>query len=64
MFLGCSYFFAKSVADVLTNSVPIKRKACTSRTLCPKILAGASHGLWPDLDTPQWAIYSLLNEQT
>ena len=28
MFLRCSYFFAKSEADVLINSVLIKRKAC------------------------------------
>ena len=30
MFLKCSYFFAKSEADVLINSVLIKRKACIS----------------------------------
>ena len=29
MFLRCSYFFAKSEADVLINSVLIKRKACS-----------------------------------
>ena len=28
MFLRCSYFLAKSEADVLINSVLIKRKAC------------------------------------
>ena len=28
LFLGCSYFFAKSEADVLINNVLIKRKAC------------------------------------
>ena len=30
MFLRCSYFFAESQADVLINSVLIKRKACKS----------------------------------
>ena len=30
MFLRCSYFLAKSEADVLMNSVLIKRKACRS----------------------------------
>ena len=28
MFLRCSYFLAKSEADVLINSVLIKRRAC------------------------------------
>ena len=28
MFLRCSYFLTKSEADVLINSVLIKRKAC------------------------------------
>ena len=32
MFLRCYYFFAKSEADVLINSVLTKRKAC--RHLC------------------------------
>ena len=31
MFLRCSYFLAKSEADVLINSVRIKRKACIDR---------------------------------
>ena len=32
MFLTCSYFLAKFEADVLINSVLIKRKACTACT--------------------------------
>ena len=32
MFLRCSYFLAKSEAEVLINSVLIKRKACSRKT--------------------------------
>ena len=35
MFLRCSYFLAKSEADVLINSVLIKRKACNPSFYIP-----------------------------
>ena len=34
MFLRCSYFLAKSEADVLINSVLTKRKACIHNHAC------------------------------
>ena len=42
LFLGCSYFFAKSEADVLINSALIKRKACKSSTGRPSDVSQAS----------------------
>ena len=48
MFLRCSYFLAKSEADVLINSVLIKRKACTSRVCVSPSKLIPSDGLFTE----------------
>ena len=51
MFLKCSYFLAKSEADVLINSVLIKRKACIGYWILDGVVMDvyAEYGLlWRD----------------
>ena len=50
MFLRCSYFFAKSEADVLINSVLIKRKAC----MCTQLKSIHHVSLWPVRLSKSW----------